>query len=202
MKRSIVIMVLLGGALGFRTVQAMDIASVSNATDVATYLAQFPYCDTNISASTEIKVSRLWGAVLDLLQSDLVVSDTNALMAVADHIAIGKPLPMQNRDADIRAAIRHDRFVEFGDSNYVIRSGVIRRGPTAYACQLRYSCREHYNDKRAQIRKSIFRYLKEDFSRPRWKIYSEDTRKSLLREFYRRAEATEIEVLDSQHWNW
>ena len=200
MKRSIVIMVLLGGALGFRTVQAMDIASVSNATDVATYLAQFPYCDTNISSYAEIHLSQLWGAALDLLQSDLIVSDTNALMAVADHIAIGKPLPMHNRDADILAALRHDRFIQFGDSNYVIRSGVIRRGPTAYACQLRYSCRNHYNDMLAQFRRSAFKDIKRELARPRWEVYSEDTRKSLLREFYRRAEATEIELMGSQHW--
>ena len=190
------VIALIGSAIvGFTSVWAegIDIAAVSNATAVASYLARFPYpaCTTKFPESDFTEREK---AVCQIVQKDFMPGDTNALMKVADYLGLSHPLSVENRNADLQNAIRHDRYVQFGDSNYVVRAGIIQLGPTARACQEQYMCRNRYNDHLRQFRISTFRLMQRELMRQRWSRYSEEELYELLNEFYRRANATEAEL--------
>ena len=175
-------------------VVTVDVSSVNNASDMAAFIQQLPFASTNAESIADIDLYSHEQAILSLLQKDFILTETNALMIIADHLGTGKLLSVEKRNDDLLAAIKHDRFLEFGDSNYVVRAGIVRYGPTSLSCRKQYMYRDRYNVQLMRLRTAIFCGFKRELRRSRWDDYSEEARRILFEEFLRRANATELEI--------
>ena len=173
----------------------IDVASARNSADVVRIFSFLPYASPDQDAQTlsEFSFLKRKQIISQLVQSDFIVADTNALMHVADFLSQGQPLPTERRDVEFRNAIKHDRFIQYGNSNHVIRAGGIKYGPTSLTVRQLYAIKDRYNENLSEFRITMFRLMKRELARKRWNIYTEEERTALLEEFFRRANATETE---------
>ena len=173
----------------------IDVASARNSADVVRIFSFLPYASPDQDAQTlsEFSFLKRKQIISQLVQSDFIVADTNALMHIADFLSQGLPLSTERRDVEFRNAIKHDRFIQYGNSNHVIRAGGIRYGPKSLAVRQLYAIKDRYNENLSEFRITMFRLMKRELARERWNIYTEEERTALLEEFFRRANATETE---------
>ena len=173
----------------------IDVASARNSADVVRIFSFLPYASPDQDAQTlsEFSFLKRKQIISQLVQSDFIVADTNALMHIADFLSQGQPLPTERRDVEFRNAIKHDRFIQYGNSNHVIRAGGIRYGPKSLAVRQLYAIKDRYNENLSEFRITMFRLMKRELARERWNIYTDDERKALLEEFFCRANATDDE---------
>ena len=196
MKNLIIICCLLVAPLFvYSDTNSIDVASISNATDVVRIISSLPYANVeqdmrSLSEFTFLKHKQI---ISQIVQKEFVVIETNALMYVADFLSQGHPLSTERREIEFHDAIKHDRFLQYGNSNHVIRAGGIKYGPTSLTVRQLYASRDHYNSQLSNFRITMFRLMKRELARERWNIYTDDERKALLEEFFCRANATDDE---------
>lgn len=174
----------------------IDVASARNSADVVRIFSFLPYASPNQDAQTlsEFSFLKRKQIISQLVQSNFIVAETNALMHIADFLSQGHPLPTERRDVEFRNAIKHDRFIQYGNSNHVIRAGGMRYGPKSLAVRQLYAFKDRYNENLSEFRITMLRLMKRELARERWSIYTDDERKTLLDEFFRRANATDDEL--------
>lgn len=69
----------------------VDVTTISNSADVARIFSSLPYASTNLNVQSlsEFSFFNRKQIISQLLQKDFVVSDTNALMCIADFLSHG-----------------------------------------------------------------------------------------------------------------
>lgn len=193
MKNNIMLILIIATVIEIRA-EVISYESVSNTTDLVSYLNQFQFSGTNISSYAEANFDNRLHGIRMILQKDFISADTNAVFAIADYLAAGTPISVSNYHNEIVAAHKHDRFIEFGDSNYVIRAGGGHFGPTARACRDQYNYRRAYNSALQDFRRIILKDLLWEMGCPRWENVSLEACNALWSEFKRRMNATAEET--------
>lgn len=175
---------------------SVNLSSLTNAESVASCLAQYPYADTNITSFTEFDFAARRDVICAVLKNDSLVVSTNVLFAIADYLSIGTFIPTSNYHNEIVAAHKYDRFVEFGDSNHVVRAGSAHLGPRARACRQQYEYRNAYNYDLRDFKQAILKEIYKRLSSPSWQSHSPEERNEMWSDLLRRANPSAEEHLD------
>ena len=176
--------------------ERVDLSSLTNAESVASCLAQYPYADTNITSFTEFDFGARRDVICSVLKNDSLVVSTNVLFAIADYLSIGTFIPTSNYHNEIVAAHKHDRFIEFGDSNYVVRAGSAYFGPRARACRQQYEYRNAYNYDLRGFKHAVLKEMYKSLSSPPWQSHSLEERNEMWSDLLRRANPSAEEYPD------